>query len=94
VDSVNSSSDYFAYLCISLQVKPCFIRKKASCGSISLLTTDCRNQLQNCTLLAGLHGCKAWISVVLWGLSFSNCVALLALDFDTPFSSARHFSDF
>jgi hypothetical protein len=29
---------------------------------------------------------KAWVAVVLEGLSFSNCFALLALDFDIPVS--------
>jgi hypothetical protein len=65
-----------------------------SCGSISPSTTDSRNQLQKWTLLAGSRGCKEWITVVLQGLSFHNCVALLALDFDSAVSWARRFSDF
>jgi hypothetical protein len=52
-----------------------------SCWLISPSTTDCRNQLQKWTLLAGLRYCKVWISGVLKDLSFSNCVGLLALDF-------------
>jgi hypothetical protein len=35
-----------------------------------------------------------WIAVVLKGLSFSNCVAVLALDIDTPVPWARLSSDF
>jgi hypothetical protein len=35
-----------------------------SCGSNSPPMTDCRNQLQKWTLLVGLCGCKAWITVV------------------------------
>jgi hypothetical protein len=69
--------------------------KNVSCGSISPSTTDCRNQLQNWALLAVSRGYKAWITVVLQGLSFSNCVVVLALDFDTLVSWAgRRFSDF
>jgi hypothetical protein len=57
--------------------------------------TDCRNQLHKWTLLAGSRGCKACVDYcLLYGLSFSNCVAVLALDFDTPVSWARRFSDF
>jgi hypothetical protein len=44
---------------VSLQVKPRFITKNVNCGSISPLATDCKNQLQKWTLLAGSRGCKA-----------------------------------
>jgi hypothetical protein len=37
---------------------------------------------------------RAWVTVVLQGLSFSNCVALLTLDFDTPVVWAIHYNDF
>jgi hypothetical protein len=66
--------------------------KNDNCGLISPSATDCRNQLQKWTLLAGSHGCEAWITVVSWSLS--NSVAILALDVDTPASCARRFSDF
>jgi hypothetical protein len=79
---------------VSLQAKPRFIRKNINCGSSSPSTTDCRNQLQKWILIAGSRGCKAWITIVLQGLSFSNCVALLALYYDTPVSWARRFVDF
>jgi hypothetical protein len=68
--------------------------KDVICGSISPSMTDCRNQLQKWTLLAGSRGFKPWIAVVLYGLSFSDYVAVLALDFDTPVSWTRRFSDF
>jgi hypothetical protein len=79
-------------LCIyvSLEVKPHFIKKNVNCGLIS----DWRNQMQKWTLLAGLHSCKAWITVILYGLCLCNCVALLARDFSTPVSWARRFSHF
>jgi hypothetical protein len=50
--------------------------------------TNCKNepcQLNHTAIRRGL---------LLWGLSFSNCVAPLALDFDTPVSWARCCSDF
>jgi hypothetical protein len=68
--------------------------KNVNYGLVSPWMTNCSNQLPKWTPIAGLCSCKAWITVVLWGLSFSNCVAVLALDFDTPVSWARHFSDF
>jgi hypothetical protein len=68
--------------------------ENVSCWSISSSTTDYRNQLQKCSLIAELCGYRAWITVVLQGLSFSNFVAVLALDFDTPVSWARRSSDF
>jgi hypothetical protein len=67
--------------------------KNVNCRPISPLTTDCRNQLQKWTLLAGSCSCKACIIYCCF-IGFSNCVALLALDFETPLSWARHFSDF
>jgi hypothetical protein len=50
-------------LCIyvSLQVKPRFIKKNINCRLISPSTTECRNQLQKWTLLAGSHGCKVCV---------------------------------
>jgi hypothetical protein len=48
-----------------------------SCRSISSAVTHCRKQLQKWTLLAGSRSCKAWITVILYDLSCSSCVALL-----------------
>jgi hypothetical protein len=42
---------------------------------------NCKNEPCYVDRAAASH---AWITVVLWGLSF-NCVAILSLDFDTPF---------
>jgi hypothetical protein len=47
------------------------------CRSISFSVTHFRNQLQKWTLLAGLRSCKAWITIVFYGLSCSSCVSLL-----------------
>jgi hypothetical protein len=77
---------------VSLQVKQ-LVRKQYQLRINSPLTTDYRNQLQKLTLLAGSHSYKAWIAVVSYSLSFGNYVAFLALDFDTPVSWSRHFSD-
>jgi hypothetical protein len=52
---------------------------------------DCWNQLQKWTLLAESCGCKVWITVLLQGLWFSNCVAILALYFDIPVISRCMF---
>jgi hypothetical protein len=86
-----------SYLCVFMY--PCkwnhaSSEKNVNCGSISPSTTDCKNQLQKLTLLAGLRSWEVWITVVLQGLSFSNCVAVLTLGFPTPVSWARSFSDF
>jgi hypothetical protein len=87
-DSVNYSSDYFAYLCIPASESTLHQKK---CELKIDLTFDDRPQ--KWSLLAESCGCKAWITVVLQGLNFSNCVALLALDSDTQVSSARRLSD-
>jgi hypothetical protein len=71
VDSVNSSSSYFAYLCIPA-CETSLHQKRMSIAD--------RSHLRRQTV--GTK--KALITVVLWGLSFSNRVAVLALDFDTP----------
>jgi hypothetical protein len=89
---VNASSDYVA--CIPARETTHHQKRNANCWSISSSTADCRNQLQKRTLLARSHGCKAWIAIALQGMSFSSCVAVLALDFDTPVFWARRFSDF
>jgi hypothetical protein len=53
--------------------------------------TNCKNE--SCQLNRAAAR-RAWITVVLQGLSFSSCVTLLSLEFDTPVSWARRFSDF
>jgi hypothetical protein len=55
-------------------------QNNVNCRLISPSARDYRNQLQKRTLLIGSRGCKAWITVVLSGLSFGKCVAVLALD--------------
>jgi hypothetical protein len=67
VNSVNSSSDYFVYLCIPGSESMLHQKKNGNCGLISPSMTDCRNQLQKRSLLAESHGCKAWIIVFFIG---------------------------
>jgi nitrate/nitrite transporter NarK len=87
-----TSVSIILHIYVSLQVKQ-LIRKQCQLWIDSPLMTDSRNKLQKWTLLAGSHSYKAWIAVVLYSLSFGNYVAFHALDFDTPVSWTRHFSD-
>jgi hypothetical protein len=81
----------FTYLC---KWNHASSEKNVNCGSISPSTIDCRNKLQKWTLLVGSSSYKAWITVILYGLSSSNCVSVAALDFVTPVPSARVLRDF
>jgi hypothetical protein len=64
VDSVNSAAIILRSY-VSLQVKPRFVRKECKLRIDLPSTTDCRNQLQKLTPLAGVRSCKARIVVVL-----------------------------
>jgi hypothetical protein len=66
--------------------------KNVSCRSISLSVTHFRNQLQKWTLLAGSRSCKAWITIVLHGLSCSSCVSLLHSAVTLQALWARHWA--
>jgi hypothetical protein len=83
VDSVSFSSYYFVYLCIPA----CETTRHQKRMSIAdrphlrwqTVETNCKNE--PCCLDC-MSTKRAYITVVLYGLSFSNHVALLALDFD------------
>jgi hypothetical protein len=109
VDSVNSSSNYLAYLCIPASETTLHQKRMSGADrshfSWKNVETNCKNELPSWIVyILYIHifhisqvqkcGCKEWITVVLQSLSFSNCVALLALDFNTPVPSARCFSYF
>jgi hypothetical protein len=87
VDSVNPSSDYFAYLCIPAS-EITLLQKR--CRLPIDLTFDDRLQKPSEKInlgswiarLQGVHGLLLFYK----GLCFSNYVALLALDCDTPVS--------
>jgi hypothetical protein len=61
----------------SAQMKPCFVRKKATWVATSPSWTDCKSQLQILTLLAVSHGCRACTAVALYGQSLSSFVCSL-----------------
>jgi hypothetical protein len=82
VDCVNSNSDFFSRIYVPLQVKPRLIRKE--CQLQIDFTFDGRLETK-CNWIARLQGVRGLL-LVLWGLSVSNFVALLAQDFDTPVS--------
>jgi hypothetical protein len=87
VNSVNSSGDYFAYLCIPASETTLHQKRMsiADCSHLQQQTeeTNCKNELCQLDHTAARH---AWITIVSLGLSFSTFVALLALNFDTPVS--------
>jgi hypothetical protein len=95
VDSVDSSSDYFAHLCIP-ESETTLHQKRMSIANRSHLrrqTIETNYKNEPC-LLDRTTARIAWITALLQGLSFSNCAVFLAVDFDTPVSSSRRFSDF
>jgi hypothetical protein len=81
----------FMYLC---KWNHASSEKNFNCGSISLSTTDCRNQLQKLTLLAGLCGCKAWVDYCCFIVSkLRQLCCFSCTRIYTPASWARGFSD-
>jgi hypothetical protein len=87
MNSVYSSSDYVAYLYIhesetTLHQKIMLIADRSRLRRETVETSH-KNEICQLYLMALK---RAWITIVSSGLSFSNCVAVLALDFDTPVS--------
>jgi hypothetical protein len=87
VDSVNSSSDYFEYVYIPAS-ETILHQKRMSNADRSHLRRQTveTNRINEPCLLDRVAARLAWITVVLYDLSFNNCVALLALDTEIPVS--------